>query len=124
MVTVLQYLTECPLWQRLIGLSMHFCFLWNLLSIGLSSPGLAAEYRHDCNLPANNYCEKCQIRMVRGTRHCTTCDVCVAEYDHHCIFLGKCIGRDNMGEFKAVLVCVFANLFYFGVINFINNPHF
>lgn len=35
--------------------------------------------------------------------HCFVCDVCVCERDHHCAWLGTCIGRDNRVFFVAYL---------------------
>lgn len=47
------------------------------------------------------YCDICRIidRDVTAF-HCEDCEVCVAGYDHHCVWVGKCIGRDNMYAFQ------------------------
>ncbi|TDH73459.1 hypothetical protein CCR75_007993 [Bremia lactucae] len=47
------------------------------------------------------YCDICRIidRDVTAF-HCEDCGVCVAGYDHHCPWVGKCIGRDNMHAFQ------------------------
>ena len=31
--------------------------------------------------------------------HCPNCNICVAGYDHHCVWMGACIGRKNMKQF-------------------------
>ena len=42
-------------------------------------------------------CKKCGIiKFTNKTRHCISCDVCIEGFDHHCIFLGKCIGKRNL----------------------------
>ncbi|RLN54139.1 hypothetical protein BBJ28_00016041 [Nothophytophthora sp. Chile5] len=46
------------------------------------------------------YCDICDIEQDRSTDHCEDCGVCVAGYDHHCPWMGKCIGRGNMHAFK------------------------
>jgi hypothetical protein len=46
------------------------------------------------------YCDICNIEQDRSTDHCEDCGVCVAGYDHHCPWMGKCIGRGNMHAFK------------------------
>jgi hypothetical protein len=33
------------------------------------------------------------------TRHCHDCDKCVLQFDHHCIWLGTCIGKKNHCRF-------------------------
>lgn len=33
-------------------------------------------------------------------------------YDHHCIFVGKCIGAGNMGQFKEFICLIFSILVY------------
>ena len=30
------------------------------------------------------------------TYHCPYCNICVEKYDHHCDFVGKCIGKNNI----------------------------
>ena len=56
--------------------------------------------------------------MKRRTYHCDICDVCVDGYDHHCVFVGKCIGRGNMGQFKEFLLIIFGTMIYGLIISF------
>lgn len=46
-----------------------------------------------------SYCAICQIYQPPRTIHCSDCRVCVEEYDHHCPWMGTCIGKKNMGAF-------------------------
>eukprot|EP00494_Astrolonche_serrata_P033171 UN33440 len=41
------------------------------------------------------YCHDCKIMKFQGIHHCGVCKCCVQDLDHHCMFLGKCSGRDN-----------------------------
>ena len=34
------------------------------------------------------------------TIHCDKCNICIEDFDHHCTFATKCIGRGNKGIFK------------------------
>lgn len=36
-----------------------------------------------------------QLFQPDFTKHCKLCDVCIEEYDHHCLFLNRCVGRRN-----------------------------
>ncbi|XP_076246946.1 palmitoyltransferase ZDHHC22-like [Calliopsis andreniformis] len=54
------------------------------------------------------YCEKCLIYMCKPTQHCTLCKKCFHFRDHHCLFLGTCILRQNIGNF--ILFCFYTSL--------------
>ena len=46
------------------------------------------------------------------TKHCSICKCCVLDLDHHCVFIGKCVGAGNMGRFKMFLFMIFGTLIY------------
>ena len=39
------------------------------------------------------------MHIPMRTYHCTLCDACISIPDHHCYFLGKCVGRANQRFF-------------------------
>ncbi|CAD8143830.1 unnamed protein product [Paramecium octaurelia] len=45
------------------------------------------------------FCDPCQIYKTRSTAHCRRCDNCVEGFDHHCLWLGQCIGQRNYCTF-------------------------
>lgn len=45
------------------------------------------------------YCPTCNIIRPLRVSHCSSCDNCVEHFDHHCTFIGACIGRNNFRWF-------------------------
>ena len=45
------------------------------------------------------FCNTCHIFRSPRIIHCNFCDCCIRGFDHHCIWLGTCIGDRNYGAF-------------------------
>ena len=56
------------------------------------------------------YCTACQLYRPLTVSHCKKCNHCVEGFDHHCMFLGQCIGRRNHGTFYQFIVLTFVSL--------------
>ncbi|KAG8683625.1 palmitoyltransferase pfa5 [Ceratobasidium sp. 394] len=50
------------------------------------TPVLAEEFR---------YCSRDRLLKPMRTHHCRMCATCVLQYDHHCPWLGQCVGAFN-----------------------------
>jgi hypothetical protein len=50
------------------------------------------------------YCKTCHIIRPPKTSHCSFCDHCVMNFDHHCFFVGNCIGERNEKNFYIFLL--------------------
>lgn len=50
------------------------------------------------------YCATCKIHRPIRASHCRRCDCCVEVFDHHCQFVGKCIGAFRSSRQKKLQV--------------------
>lgn len=56
------------------------------------------------------YCTICHIEQPLRCKHCKSCDHCVATYDHHCPWIGNCVGERNRLKFVIFLFLQLAQL--------------
>ena len=50
-------------------------------------------------------CHACRVfKPTASTSHCEQCNACVVGKDHHCVFLGTCVGVRNRANFTAFLL--------------------
>ena len=110
--------TPSSITLTVITLIMFFPIVYGLLKGGTRDPGIIernneyATYNnkkstikinikgHMVNL---NYCYTCFHFRPPRTSHCAECDNCVEKFDHHCLWMGTCIGKRNYKYFYLVL---------------------
>ena len=51
-------------------------------------------------------CDKCKILILKKSKsgHCVYCNICIMRYDHHCPWIGKCVGKNNFIIFYIFLI--------------------
>ena len=118
---------------------LYFPIIICLYKGGCSDPGLVVrnnEYAfydnrksiikmnikgHMVNL---NYCYTCFHFRPPRTSHCAECDNCVEKFDHHCLWMGTCVGKRNYKYFYYLItfvtilsiICIISCVYY--IINY------
>ena len=67
----------------------------------LSTRGIREKLLADIkrNSMTGNFCMTCLVVKHKDIKHCRHCNTCVDHFDHHCIFVGNCIGVRNYQYF-------------------------
>ncbi|CAD5187430.1 unnamed protein product, partial [Musa acuminata subsp. malaccensis] len=104
------------------------CLLTSVLSIITVSSFCLAAFR-SAGAPANipwgsypivekdglenyTYCAYCSKPKPPRAHHCRSCRMCVLDMDHHCPFIGNCVGAANHRYFIAFLISVVISCAY------------
>lgn len=62
-------------------------------------------------------CSFCSVEQPPRAKHCHDCDRCVLQFDHHCVWLGACIGWGNHCRFwwyifEETALCIWTGILY------------
>lgn len=69
--------------------------------LGRTATATYDQYDDDNRGHGSNWCDICEVEQSRERkiRHCDSCGYCIAKLDHHCPWMGQCVGQGNMKWF-------------------------
>jgi len=113
-------------WPMFITIFLYLLTQILLIVTGFTDPGIiprsekdAQMWRGNCNPPKAQeinvggrivqlkWCTTCKIFRPPRSFHCPICDNCVERFDHHCPWIGNCIGLRNYIYFTVFLWSLF-----------------
>jgi len=105
----------------------HLCFVFLLWAFIASYRALPFPITEDmvARLPEGSvrFCKKCSGWKLPRTHHCSVCEKCIQRMDHHCIWVGNCVGSHNhkyfvLFLFYIVMTCGSAFVGYLVILQF------
>ena len=103
-----------------LAISFLVFLLYFILSF--SNPGkMIRQYKDLLDIvekgeEVENFCPYCLVKKTYRSLHCLICQKCVDDFDHHCFWVGNCIGKKNYTLFFIFLIYILLNtLFNVGV---------
>lgn len=127
--TALSIFTLCQSWSVFYIFLITSEFLIYSL-IRMKNPGYLPNSSHTLSVPttqellastsASMVCISCHCRHTNRSKHCVACGRCVERFDHHCQWIGNCVGAKNIGIFYCFLWITEMNLMVSVYMNVVN----
>ncbi|KAG2239276.1 hypothetical protein Bca52824_090136 [Brassica carinata] len=75
----------------------------------------------------NLTCGYCHVEQPPRAKHCHDCDRCVLQFDHHCVWLGTCVGQKNHCKFwwyicEESALCIWTLIKYIDYLTNVTKP--
>ena len=110
-------------WRGYVPLALLTSELFLLFCCAFTEPGIISHReptmevlslsQEVLKLSRTSYCSTCQVVRPPRSRHCRYCNCCVRDLDHHCPWIGTCVGKRNYPFFFSFVVSVvLGTIFY------------
>lgn len=115
---LVSYLEPWEKWLiRILLLKLAIMIFWSYYK---ASNAPISKIPKQESVTAEEYCEICNAWKPQRAHHCRQCKTCVLRYDHHCPWIGNCVGYHNYKYF--VHFCFWAwvatTLYFYQTIRF------
>ena len=101
------------IFMKMLFLLGYLFYSINYILLMILNPGIPTKKNNiDLDELKKNYnqCKICNCIFYKNndyiTFHCYECSICVENFDHHCTFASKCIGKKNLLIFKLWLFSI------------------
>ncbi|KEG13325.1 putative palmitoyltransferase ZDHHC12 [Trypanosoma grayi] len=106
-----------PMEQLNMGLLLFLALCYNAAMVWnwAPNPGFVSdteEPRSEEEKSILRWCRVCRLWQPLRAKHCEKCERCVRKYDHHCFWIGGCVGEANHLRFYLLLTITFIYLLY------------
>ena len=88
-------------------------------SLSFSNPGRMINLQYSNLLDivekgeeVDEFCPYCLVKKTFKSLHCLICQKCVDDFDHHCFWVGNCIGKNNYTLFFIFLIYILLNTLF------------
>ena len=103
---------------KLFGSITYWTFAISYTYTSLINPGFPRNtIGRNFGIPKNDYyyCEYCGIYLKKSSygSHCDECQICIEKHDHHCVWTGHCIGKNNKFTFFIFVISLVCLVFYY-----------
>lgn len=95
-------ISACSVLLTALALYSAIVFFASMVQCLCSDPGVTPFPTSTSD--SSRLCSHCGRTRPKRSNHCFSCNHCVYQLDHHCVWLGCCIGLGTHGYFTRMLV--------------------
>ena len=89
------------------------------ITLSFSNPGKIINYQYRDLLDivekgeeVDDFCPYCLVKKTYRSMHCLVCQKCIYDFDHHCFWVGNCVGKNNYSLFFVFLIYILLNTLF------------